>query len=99
MDGRYDFSAMIEKIKKSQIRNLVLFPDSGQRIEEMLGEHTYRVLHTCEMEEGVAFAYEYTQAGKVALLSTATPSFSLWKNFEEKGDLFQEWVKVIDARY
>ena len=52
---------MIERIKESQISNLVLFPDSGKRIEELLGDHRYRVLHTREMQEGVEFAYQYTQ--------------------------------------
>ncbi|MDR0369199.1 MAG: hypothetical protein LBH96_01315 [Candidatus Peribacteria bacterium] len=52
---------MIDNIKKSQIRNLVLFPDSGKRIETMLGEHSYHILHTREMAEGVAFAYRYTE--------------------------------------
>jgi hypothetical protein len=52
---------MIERIKKSQIHNLVLFPDSGKRIEELLGEHSYCVLHTRDMKEGVEFAYQYTK--------------------------------------
>ena len=98
VDGWYDFSVMVERIKKSQVRNLVLFPDSGKRIEGLLGEHSYRVLHTREMEEGVNFSYQYTQSWKIALLSTATPSFSLWKDFEEKGDLFQEWVKKLGEK-
>ncbi len=96
MDGRYDFSALVERIKKTQIRNLVLFPDSGKKFAEMLGEDNYNILHTREMREGVQFAYDHTQSGKIALLSTATPSFSLRKDFEEKGDLFQEWVKKLD---
>lgn len=95
VDGWYNFDAMIDKIKKSQIRNLVLFPDSGERIEQLLWDHSYNILHTREMKEGVDFAYQYTTPWKIALLSTATPSFSLWKNFEEKGDLFQEWVKKL----
>lgn len=92
VDGRYDFSALVERIKKSQIRNLVLFPDSGIKFAKMLGETNYNILHTREMREGVQFAYDHTQPGKIALLSTATPSFSLRKDFEEKGDLFQERV-------
>ncbi|GHW02442.1 UDP-N-acetylmuramoylalanine--D-glutamate ligase [candidate division SR1 bacterium] len=94
VDGRYDFSALVDRIKKSQIRNLVLFPDSGQTIATLLASDLdkYNVIHTRSMEEGVRFAYDHTSPGKIALLSTATPSFSLRKDFEEKGDLFQEWV-------
>ena len=45
------------------------------------------------MEEAIKFAYKYTPAGKICLLSCASPSYSLWKNFEEKGNLFQFFVK------
>lgn len=54
-----------------------------------------KVLHTESMQEAVAFAFANTQAGQVCLLSTASPSYSLWKNFEEKGDLFQTAVKEL----
>jgi UDP-N-acetylmuramoylalanine-D-glutamate ligase len=27
------------------------------------------------------------------LLSTASPSYSVWKNFEEKGNLFKKHIK------
>jgi len=31
------------------------------------------------------------------LLSTAAPSYSIWKDFEEKGDLFQAAISHIAA--
>ena len=45
------------------------------------------------MEDAIVWAYENTAPEKVCLLSTASPSYSLWKNFEEKGTLFQEYVQ------
>lgn len=45
------------------------------------------------MKEAVKFAYEFTKNGKICLLSTASPSYSIWKNFEEKGNLFQQYIK------
>jgi len=47
------------------------------------------------MKEAVAFAYAHTRKGKICLLSTASPSYTLWKNFEEKGSLFQQYVKEL----
>jgi UDP-N-acetylmuramoylalanine-D-glutamate ligase len=44
------------------------------------------------MKEAVKFAYEHTSKWKVCLLSTASPSFSCRKGFEEKWDLFQQYV-------
>ena len=89
---RFDFPALVEKIKKSQIKNIVFFPDSWKKIAEMLGEEWYKTLHTRDMQEAIKFAYEHTSRWKTCLLSTASPSFSCWKNFEEKGDLFQQYV-------
>ena len=45
------------------------------------------------MQEAVKFAYQYTKKGSACLLSCASPSYSLWKNFEEKGNKFKKMVK------
>jgi len=50
------------------------------------------------MEEAVIFAFENTPKGQTCLLSPASPSYSLWKNFEEKGDLFQHFVKQYSKK-
>jgi UDP-N-acetylmuramoylalanine--D-glutamate ligase len=92
----YDFSQLAIEIDKSKIKNIVFFPDSGEEIEEALCQESsrkYARLHTRNMEEAVQFAFRKTKVGKICLLSTASPSYSLWKNFEEKGDKFAEAVK------
>ena len=80
------------------IRNVVLFPDSGKRIfneikSQDAGE--IRIFQTDDMKEAVEFAYKYTQIGKICLLSTASPSYTMRKNFEEKGILFQQYIKEL----
>lgn len=45
------------------------------------------------MKEAVAFAFEHTEPGTTCLLSCASPSYSLWKNFVEKGQEFTLYVK------
>ena len=52
-------------------------------------------MQTADMEEAVKFAYERTNNGKMCLLSTASPSYSLRKNFEEKGDVFKKHIKGL----
>jgi UDP-N-acetylmuramoylalanine-D-glutamate ligase len=44
------------------------------------------------MSEAVKFAFKNTWKWKICLLSTASPSYSIWKNFEEKWDLFREEI-------
>ena len=95
-DRGYDFSELSRLIAQKNIPVIVLFPDSGNAIAKALERIGYRPVHllvTSDMEEGVRFIYEHTPKGSVALLSTASPSYSIWKNFEEKGRLFQKFVK------
>ena len=92
-DRGYDFSQLEKIIKQYKIRNIVLFPKSGNRIK-LKGSH---ILKTKSMKEAVAFAFMVTKPGKICLLSSASPSYSLWKNFEEKGDQFKHFVRKLGA--
>ncbi len=105
-DRGYDFSELVKYLYKYGIQHIVLFAPSGEKIEERLyafaitQSHkdwlkSIQILHTDDMKEAVRFAYQGTQIGKICLLSTASPSYSIWKNFEEKGDLFQKYIKEL----
>ena len=95
-DRGYDFSHLEKVIKKYKIRNIVLFPDSGEKI--IKNKSGLNILNTESMEEAVKFAYQNTLKGKICLLSGASPSYSLWKNFEEKGDQFKHFVKKLNKQ-
>ena len=90
-DRGYDFRELEKIIKQYHIRNIALFPKSGGRI--LKSRHGFNVLETRSMKEAVSFAFQNTPKGKICLLSMASPSYSLWKNFEEKGDSFQNLVR------
>lgn len=92
-DRGYNFSQLEKIIKKYRIKNIVLFPESGNKI--LKSEKGFNVLKTKSMQAAVKFAYKYTQPGKICLLSCASPSYSLWENFEEKGNQFQKFVKYF----
>ena len=97
-DRGYIFDDLLQNIAAYDIKNIVLFPDSGQRIFEAIQAKNMWEIHIFQaddMKSAVDFAREKTQKGKICLLSTASPSYSLWKNFEEKGDLFQKYVKEL----
>lgn len=92
-DRGYDFGELEDIIIRSGIRNVVLFPDSGRRMFK--SRNKLNILSTDSMTEAVEFAYTHTKAGAICLLSMASPSYSLWKNFEEKGSQFQSVVKKL----
>lgn len=93
-DRGYDFTQLERVVKEKGVRNLVLFPDTGKRMFKQ-GREDFNILETDSMKEAVAFAYQHTRSGAICLLSTASPSYRLWKNFEEKGDEFKKWVEEL----
>ncbi len=93
-DRGYDFSGLANLIVSRGIKNIVLFPESGAKIKEELLKLSsdFNFFETRDMEEAVKFGYANTPFGSICLLSCASPSYSVWKNFEEKGDKFKEFV-------
>ncbi len=92
-DRGYKFSKLEKMIKKCDIKNIVLFPDSGDQI--LKSKKGLNILETKSMEEAIKFSYKYTPRDEICLLSCASPSYSVWKDFEEKGDQFKFWVKYF----
>ena len=95
-DRGYDFRQLAEIILENKIPNIILFPDSGEKINQELTKTKKslpKIFETTSMEDAVKFAYQNTPKNTICLLSTASPSYSLWKNFEEKGNQFKSFVK------
>lgn len=90
-DRGLDFSELEKELRKSDVKVIVLFPDTGERM--LSSEDGFKVLHTADMEEAVQFIYANTPAGKSVLLSPASPSYNLFKNFEERGEVFLSAAK------
>ncbi len=95
-DRGYKFEELIKELNDYKVENIILFPDSGQRIKEAITRYDWspNILETTSMEEALQFAYTHTKKGSV-LLSPASPSYSLYKNFEERGNNFQAAIKKL----
>ena len=105
-DSGFQFEKIRQIILESSLENLVLFPDTGEKIfpeserivyekEEKLNIEgkSYNILRTRSMEKAVQFAYTYTPKASLCLLSCAAPSFSLWTSYTVKGDEFTKYVQ------
>ena len=93
-DRDYEFSDLAREIAKREINGVVLFPPSGVRIRAALTAAGFPgdVLETESMGDAVRWVRERARGG-VCLLSPASPSYGLFKNFEERGDRFWEAIQ------
>lgn len=95
MDRGIDYSKLIEYLNTSPVENIILMNASGNKIYGGLNKEgiTSNVLLVADLEEAVKQAYKYTKKDMCCVLSPAAASYGIFKNFEERGDKFKEYVK------
>lgn len=91
------------KILTEQVKCLVLIGQTGPLIEKAYKNEVERsgkggeitVLKCLTLEEAVEKAYANAVESDIILLSPASASFDLFKNFEERGNRFKEIVNKL----
>lgn len=95
-DRNYDFHEVMALIASQNIPNLVLFPETVEKMKAAFpASYNPMIFETSSMKDAVAWAAEHAPDNSVVLLSTAAPSYLLWKDFEDKGDQFQAAVNSL----
>ncbi|MBI4777861.1 UDP-N-acetylmuramoyl-L-alanine--D-glutamate ligase [Candidatus Desantisbacteria bacterium] len=75
-----------------KVRAMVLLGEAAERIEKESGfKPSYR---TSSLEEAVLTSYQAASTGDTVLFSPACSSFDMFKNYEERGRIFKEIVRV-----
>lgn len=80
-----------------KVKTLILIGATSEKIEEAVMK-TGKKVHTLKpqsYEEAVKMAKDAAEPGDVVLLSSASTSFDMFKNFEERGNLFKKLVNEL----
>ncbi len=100
LDRGYDFKELIEKVFKKDIKRIAFLKDSGVRIREELikfyelkGKEVPENKIFDSMHGIIDFCAKDAPKDTICLLSCASPSYSIFKNYIEKGNLFREEIK------
>ncbi len=92
VDKGFSLKELSDKIVESSINNLILFPETGKKIEEFVSGKL-NIFHAEDMKTAVEIAFLKTEKGKSCLLAPAASSFNMFKDYQERGNLFKKYVK------
>lgn len=96
-DRGYAFEELVNVLKNEvHVPYAFCFPQSGLRIMPLLATAGIHAEYGDTMEAAIAFAKKNTPKNTLCLLSCASPSYSLWKNFEVKGDEFAHLAQASE---
>ena len=97
MDRGLDYHPLVDFLRHSNVRNILLLPNTDQRIEQIFAEDRFvqGLIHVKNMEEAVKMAYDVTNPSQSCLLSPAAASYGFYKNFEERGEDFCRLVNML----
>jgi UDP-N-acetylmuramoylalanine--D-glutamate ligase len=93
-DKGQDFRPLRPLIRE-RVARLLLIGEAQEKMEQAWPETP--ATRAASLEEAVALAARLGQPGETVLLSPACASFDMFKNYEERGDLFRRYVRRLEG--
>lgn len=99
-DRHQNYAQLAQKILSSGISTLILFPVTGNSIKTSLLsaskgrtlKESPKMFSVNSMQEAVSLAFKHTPSGKICLLSPAAPSFTLFKDYKDEAQQYQQQI-------
>jgi UDP-N-acetylmuramoylalanine--D-glutamate ligase len=92
-DKNSDFAPLVELVEK-HVSNLILIGEAAETMAQLFAEHS-NISQAGSMKEAVSLARQLAKPGETVLLSPACASFDMFKNFEERGEIFRKVVHEL----
>ena len=97
--GGYDKDSEYDEWIESfdgKVKKLVLIGQTREKIAECAKAHGFTEIIMCDsLEEAIDVCYNNAKEGEAVLLSPACASWGMFKNYEERGDIFKEYVRSL----
>lgn len=99
--GGYDKKAAYDEWIEAfdgKVKELILMGATASKIAETAKAHGFEaVVFVDSMEEAIQYAADKAEDGDAVLLSPACASWGMFPNYEVRGDIFKECVKIKGA--
>ncbi len=98
MDRGIDYDDLIGFLSSHPVPHIILMYATGRRILDEIRAHypdfsgPERLLYVDTLAEAVAQARALTRPGEACVLSPAAASYGIFRDFEERGEVFRELV-------
>lgn len=94
-DRQQDYRALAAFVAQGGAAAVVTLPPTGARLAEDIRRAGGSAHETADMAEAVQTAFGLAREGDVVLLSPASPSYGIYRNFEQRGDIFTACVENL----
>ncbi len=100
-DRGLDFSILAKFLSKRKLKNLILFPETGEKIWQAIinyvnPENLPQKYAVDSMEQAVNVAISNTSSGKICILSPGSASFNLFQDYEDRGNQFKKAIRRVN---
>jgi len=105
--GGYDKGSPFDELGVAiarKARRLILIGNTAAKIEEAVVRASRelargpQICHARDLAEAARIAHEGSVAGEAVLLSPACASYDMFRNFEERGEIFRQLAQHLAAR-
>ena len=94
-DKHSEFDEFIEAFD-NKVKLMVLLGQTADKIEETAVRHGFtNIIKTDSLEKAVKICAENAVSGDVVLLSPACASWGMFDNYEQRGDMFKQYVNEL----
>ena len=83
----------LKEFARAKVKALICMGLDNEKLVRDFTGVVPKVVSTASLDEAMRAAVAAAERGDVVLLSPACASFDLFKNYENRGELFKEWVR------